>query len=306
MIIKKLLFAPFFITLYALLLLQLKPLFTSYDFIFSLSSASLIQLGLISVLVCLTSLSFVLFATIASDWNIVAPIGLLTAILPLLEVNQTDGLVLTVGSIVAFTLTFASLENKLKSYLNFQSSTLLGPSIRSLATFLLIIFSVVYFLSINQIINKSGFQIPDSLIDTTLKLVPQMQNEQTGATSQLSVPKEQLDLLKKNPALLKQAGVDPKILDSLNQPNNSSQKSSNPVNDLLKNTVKDQLQNFLKPYLTFMPAVLAMLLFFTLQSLTSILQLLIYPLLWLIFLILEKTGFIKFEIEQRPVKKLVV
>ena len=78
------------------------------------------------------------------------------------------------------------------------------------------------------------------------------------------------------------------------------------TNNLIQQTVKDQLQNFLKPYLGFVPAVLAILLFFTLQSLTSLINLLIYPLLWITFLILEKSGFISFTTEMRPVKKMVI
>jgi len=85
-------------------------------------------------------------------------------------------------------------------------------------------------------------------------------------------------------------------LDSLN---NSSQ-------DLIKQTVKDQLEGFLKPYLGFIPALLTIILFLTLQSLTSFINLLIYPMLWIIFYIFEKTGFIKFTIEKRPVKKMVI
>ncbi len=90
-------------------------------------------------------------------------------------------------------------------------------------------------------------------------------------------------------------------------PVNVPQAPNNPIGtDLIKQTVKDQVQGFIKPYLNFIPAILAVLLFLTLQSLTSILNLLIYPLLWLTFLILEKTGFTKFEVEMRQVKKLVV
>ena len=78
------------------------------------------------------------------------------------------------------------------------------------------------------------------------------------------------------------------------------------TNNLIKQTVKDQIQSFIKPYISFIPAILALLLFLTFQSLTSVINLLIYPLLWLIFLILEKTGFIKFTQEMRPVKKIVI
>ncbi len=165
---------------------------------------------------------------------------------------------------------------------------------------MVITFTLTYFLSINKTISEQSFQIPDSLIDTAIKLTAQSQGENTQEqTVQPSLSPEQIDLLKKNPELLKQSGLDPSILDNLN-------KSPNTPNDLIKQTIKDQVQTFLKPYLGFMPAGLAVLLFLTLQSLTSILNLLIYPLLWILFLVFEKTGFVKFTIEQRPVKKMAL
>src|SRR3990172_10609958 len=113
------------------------------------------------------------------------------------------------------------------------------------------------------------------------------------------IPPEQLDLLKKNPDLLKQYGLDPKLLDTLTAPQKSTAAPANLTNELIKQTVKDQVQNFIKPYLNFIPAGLAILLFFTFHAFISIANLLISPLLWLIFLILEKTGFTKFTVEQR-------
>lgn len=102
-------------------------------------------------------------------------------------------------------------------------------------------------------VQEQGFQIPDSLIDASLKLTDQGQ-----------------------------------------------------IDSLVKEALKDQIQNLIKPYLGLIPAVVAALLFFTLQALTSLVSLLIYPLLWLIFLILEKIGFVKFTTEMREVKKMVV
>jgi hypothetical protein len=49
---------------------------------------------------------------------------------------------------------------------------------------------------------------------------------------------------------------------------------------------------------------MAILLFFALQSLISLIELFAPLILWLVFLLLEKSGFMKFVIEQRPVKKM--
>lgn len=301
-IAKKLLFAPLFLIVFVILLSQLSLIFKSYDLIFSLSLQTFMQLIIISILITLASFSFILFATLCLDWKLILPTAALASLIPMLFFEPSLGLIFSVGSLVTMILVFAGLENTMKSYLTFKPFSLLGPSIRLLSTFLILVISITYFLSVNKIVSEKGFQIPDSLIDTALNLTNQTGSNKQETQSPLpSLTQEQIDLLKKNPDLLRQSGLDPKILDTLNSP-----KSQNPTNDLIKQTVKDQLQNFLKPYLGFIPALLAVLLFLTLQSLTSIINLLIYPLLWITFYILEKTGFIKFTTEMRPVKKMIV
>lgn len=267
--VKKLIFAPLFLIVFALLIYQLNFLLVSYDLIFSLSTATLIQLITISVLFSASCLSFVLFVTLASEWKIILPVGIIASAVPLIFIPSSLALIFAVAVLVSFLLTSLNLDSTLKSYLTFKPFALLGPSIRHLSTLLILSFCLIYFLSASKAVAQNGFQIPDSLIDTALKMSPQTPSAQTEQVS--------IDLLKKNPA-----------------------------NDLIKKTVKDQTQNFIKPFLNFIPGILTILLFLTLQSLTSILNLLIYPLLWFLFSILEKIGFVKFEVEQRPVKKLVV
>jgi hypothetical protein len=298
---KKLAFAPLFLTFYALLLYNFAPFLKSYDFIFSLTFDTFAQLLILASLFILAALFFVIFACLCQDLKLVVPIGILASFLPMLFVSVNIGIVLLVGGVVSFILTFVNLENKLKSYLTFNPSFLLGPSIRSLVTFLIIFFSFSYYLSINQLINTTSFQIPDSLIDTTLKFTPK--TELPEESSKLPISQEQINILKKNPEALKQYGLDPKILDSLNQAQTSLSDSTN---NLIRSAVKAQLEAALKPYQNLIPSVLGVLMFFTLQSLSSFINLFIYPLLWLIFYILEKTNFIKFEVEQRPVKKMLV
>jgi hypothetical protein len=62
----------------------------------------------------------------------------------------------------------------------------------------------------------------------------------------------------------------------------------------------------LKPYMTYIPGFLALMFFFAVNSIVALLGLLVSPLLWLLYLIFEKTGFIKFEITTREVKNMVV
>ncbi len=302
-VLKKLLFVPFFLIVFFSLIYKISPLLKLYDFLFSLSINTFIELIIISALISLLSFIFVLFASLAQDWKIVLPAAIIASTIAIALGDPALSLILAVTILVSLLVTFLSLENSLKSYLNFQPSVLLGPAIRHLSGLLILSFCLVYFLATNKIVAQNGFQIPDSLIDTALKLTAQSQPQQETTTPQLSIPPDQIDLLRKNPQLLKQYGLDPSVLDSLDKP---SQSSSDGTNSLIKQTIKDQLQSFLKPYLGFIPAVLALLLLLTLQSLTSIINLLIYPLLWLIFYILEKTKFITFTEEQRVVRKMVI
>lgn len=300
-LLKKLILAPFFLFTFIVLISQLNLLLSSYDFVFILSTNVLIELIKIAVLFSLSALFFSLFATFASDWKIILPVSLLAAIIPLLFINTSLAAIFTVTIIISLLLTYLSLESTLKSYLTFQASAVIGPAVRRLSSLAILSFCIVYFLAVSQMISQKGFQIPDSLIDTAISMSPAANiSQQTADIPGLpAINPEQLELLKENPDMLEQYGLNPEMLDTLATPQNL-------LNDTIKQTVKDQFQTLIQPYQAFIPAILALLLFLTLQSLTSIFNLLIYPLLWLVFVILEKTGFVKFETEQRTVKKLVI
>ncbi|MBI2596586.1 hypothetical protein HYW41_00280 [Candidatus Daviesbacteria bacterium] len=261
-LVKKLLFAPLFLITFALLISQLSPIFKSSDFIFSLSINNLFQLIIISILLSLSSFLFIIFATLSFDLRLILPVNLLISVIPMFFLDQAIGVVLAVAVFISLLVSYLSLENTLKTYLNFQPTILFGPSFRRLSSFLILVISITYFLASSSIIAQNGFQIPDSIIDTTLKFTPQSETT-------TKIPQELVD-------------------------------------NLIKQTVKDQIQSFIKPYLNFIPAILGLLLFVTFQSLTSIINLLIYPLLWITFNILEKTGYVKFTTEMRPVKKMVI
>lgn len=302
MLLKKLIFAPFFIAAFFFLIYQLSLLLKSYDFIFSLSISTLIGLITVATLLVFSSLLFSIFSCLANDWRLILPVGILSSLIPFIFLETSLAIVFTVAILISLMLTYLNLNDTLKNYLTFQPASLLGPPIRHLCTLLIISFCLVFFLSASKQVATNGFQIPDSLLDTAIKFAGTPQGE-TPQPIQPSLTAEQIELLKQNPDLLKQNGLDPKILDNLNKP---SQTPTQISQEFIKQTVKDQLENFLKPYLGFIPALLAIILFLTLQSLTSFINLLIYPLLWIIFYIFEKSGFIKFTIENRPVKKMVI
>ena len=267
-VFKKLIFGPLFLLTFAFLIFQLKSNLGSYDVIFSLSITTLAQLLLLSGLICLSSFLFVLFVSLSSDWKIVLPVGIVASILPIIVIRDATGIILCLGVGLTILFIYFTFTQKLKTYLSFEPASLFGPSIRHMAALLILVFSFTYFLSMNKIIQTQGFQIPASLIDSALKLTDQPQTIQEETTI--------------------------------------SQAPANLMQETLKQAVKTQLDSIIKPYLGAVPAILAVLLFFLLQSLTSLINLLIYPLLWILFYIFEKTGFIKFTEEQKTLRKMVV
>lgn len=299
-LVKKLTFASVFWLSLAVLFYFASPLLKTTDLLFSLNLQTLYQLIILSVLILTSALMFVIFATLALDWKLVLPTVILSALIPLLFTPFNLGIVFGIGLIVSLGLAYLNSENRMKSYLTFQASTLLSPSVKQLAVLLILTLSVGYYLSINNQVAQKGFEIPDSLIDTALKLMPQT-NLPVAQLPQITP--DQIELLKKNPEILKQYGIDPKQLDSL--PVSKNTPSLN-TTDMIKPLIKQQLQNIIKPYQKIIPAVLALIFFLTLQTFVSILEIFLPPIIWIIFLILEKTNFIHFKTEMREVKKLVV
>lgn len=314
---KKLFFAPFFLISFIFLLYQFRPVLNSTDFIFSLSINTFIELLSISALMILSSFFFVLFCAIANDWMIVLPVIIFAPASAFFVFGLNMTTAFFVLSFTSFLAIFLSLSVELKNYIDFKPGALFSSPVKRTCTFLIFAFSITYFLSITPIIQKEGFQIPGSLIDTAMKFIPnadQSASDPTQASpgfdiSQLQIPQEQLDMLKQNPQFLKQYNINPKLLDSVTAPKGSSQKPQT-VSDLTQNIVKktltDQFSNMIKPYLSFIPIILSVALFITFQSLISFLSILVSLLLWLTFFILEKTGFVSFTEEMRPVKKMVL
>ncbi len=305
--LKKLVFAPIFLIFFAFFSFELAHILNIPNLALSMSISTLIQLIIFTLATMLASLFFVVFAALAFDWRVIAPISFLAALLVFIFLASTTGLIAAVAIFIILCSVYLMLERTLKSYLDFKPTTLFKPAIKNLTWLLIIISALVYFLIISSDIQKNGFQLPDSLFDLTLKFMPEQnltgQLDTGSTTPQIpQIPKEQLDLLKQNPSLLKQYGLDAKMLDSLD----SSKSNSSPTQSPIKTLIKDQLQTMLKPYQNFIAPVLAILFYFTLTFFTSIFSLFLSLFIWLMFLILEKTGFIKFTTEQRTVRKMVI
>lgn len=317
-LIKKLAFAPLFMLFLAFFCYLLNPLLNDLGFLFSLDINIFLQLLQIGVSLILTALFYVVFLSLARDIKIVAPISLFASLVPLLLLNTSYPYIASIGVLISFLIIFLMVESNLKSYLNFQPTVLFNHNIKTLVTLILISFALMYYFITSGQIKEKGFQIPDSLIDASLKIVgptssfkPMVKGERYLAQG-IQITPEQLQLLKNNPELLKQYGISPSDLDKLQTTQKTGPANQNTVNKTgaitldPKALIKDRFNTIIKQYESIIPIVLSVMFFLSLQFITSFLSILISPLLLLIYAILEKSGYIRFEKEMREVKKLVV
>lgn len=218
-----------------------------------------------------------------------------------------------VFQIIFLLINYFNVKKTLLTYLDFRPNLLFNPHIKQLAGLLIIILSINYYLAVSSQIKLNGFQIPDSLIDAALKFTPQtnlpVQGFKDNKLAQLpSLTPEQIELLKQNPELLKQYGVDPSVLNNIPTPQATNQTAqvANQGTKLLKPLLKGQLQKIIDPYLKYLPLLLTLLLFLTLHSFISVGYLILPAIIWMIFYLLEVTKFITFTTETRLVKKMIV
>jgi len=311
-ILKKLIFALPFLIFLAWFYYQLNFFFKDIYIIFGLNFSVLIQIIWLIVALGLLSLFFVIFSCLCDDWKFILPVSILGSLISFVIFPIPGGLVIWVGTLLSLIFSYLILNNKLKTYLTFQSNVLLTPSIKTLAGFLILTASLSFYFFAKEEIKTNGFRVPDSLIDTALKFAtPQIPDVKGESIAQISLTPEQLELLKQNPDLVRQQGIDPAILDSLPVSNTSQQSSPSGSmqtnsNELVKNLLQSQIKNLVEPYLNLIPVFLAGLFFVTMHSFHSIFSIVYSILVPLIFWILEKTKFIMFEKEQREVKKMVV
>ena len=351
MLTKRLVFAPLFLTAFAVACYQINSLLNSSALIFSLSIDGFIEIVLTVSLLLLSSLLFIIFATLARSWVIIGVISLLAAILPIFFLNSPINYIFGSGALVSFLLINVLLTHTLKTYLSFQPSKIFTSPTKNLARLLVLLIAVCFYIQMNAVIKEKGFQIPDEILDPVISTLSNQMVLGESIAQAPAIPnltQEQIEMLRNNPDLLKQYGVDPKLFDSLYPPT-SSQKttttspqsstkptpssspnpsssskpatgtisspkpettSTSPIvasqNNFIKTLVKSQIESSLKPYEKYIAPTLAVLSFFALTSMVSLLSVFVGPLAAVIFMILEKIKFISFTQEMHPVKKIVV
>src|SRR3989338_5185855 len=323
-VIKKIIFAPIFLGLVAAVIYFYQPILNQYLDIFFSSYGGLYEFGILAIIIAFTSLSFCLYLTFTQDIKFAAPIALTASAIPFIFLKPQLALIIGIGLLLSLAITYFTLQVSLKSYVNFQPGNLLSGPVKTLNTFIVLVLAFGFFLNANSIIKTQGFKIPDALIDWAVNLslnqagIPVLGEKYLAQLPNLT--REQIDLLKQNPQVLEQYGINSSDLDQFIQgeaPKTTTQPNRGKTNIIpsvpgvnFKETIKSQISNSLdsliKPYLFAIPAILAFL-FYSLASFCLwITGIFISPAIQFIFYLLEKSGFIKFEKEMREVKKIIV
>ncbi len=318
-IFKKLFFAIPFLVLFYLATYSLAPIVKNVYGVFNFSLETFLGMVLALIFLALSLICYLIFQALAQDYRLVLPVIGVACFAPAVYFPLPLSYLIVGGFLVSFGIIYYLLEKRLKGYLTFEASPLLHPSLKMLSGLIFLTLTLAYFSIATQEIKKNGFQIPDALIEAALKVAsPQVQGMSISKDSsghkmlaQLpTISKEQIEFLKKNPALLKQYNIDPEVLNNIGgsteQSHEVSPKTDSPLGGSIKDFLNAQLQKVIEPYLKYMPFILSALFFVTLQTLFSLLIIFVPLVFWLIFYILEKTNFVHFEKEMREVKKLVV
>lgn len=292
----------------------LQPIIHSTDMLFSLNQTLFIDMFILASLIVLSSVFFVIFASLAQDSRIVIPVALIASSLPVIFIPVPAAYFVSGGFFIAMIPLYFVLEHKLKTYITFSPSQLLGPSAKIMTTLLVLSVTLGFYLITNDSIKQNGFQVPDQLIDMAIKMstgsltTPAVKGIKIAQIP--NITQEQIDFLKQNPELLKQYGVDPAMLETIEQSGytgtNTPTGDALPSGDLTKNLVKAMLNKTLEPYVNFIAPLLSLIFLSTIKFFTSILEIFLPAILTALFALFEKSGFVKFTTEMREVKKMII
>lgn len=317
--IKKLVFAPLFLSLIATLYYLFKIVLDRYMEVFFGTLGGLQELGLLALIICAISLSYCLYITLTQNVKYYLILAVFGSFVPFLFLVPQLALVACVGLLISLSITYFNLQTNLKTYTNFQPVNILASPVKTLNTLLILTLCAVFYFHSNSVIQREGFKIPEPMVDWAIDLsLKQSGIPVKGERYLAQIPtlsQEQVNLLKSNPELLKQYGLNPEDLDSLTpsitQPNKNAVRNipslpTSNIKDIIKAQITDTLDQIVSPYLFAIPIVLAFLFYSIISFALWIISFLLNPTLLLIFYILERTGFIHFEKEMREVKKIVI
>lgn len=170
-LIKRLIFCVPFLLAFLSFCLLLKPFFMDPLLILSLEKGTFTTI-FATLATLATSLFFVVFATLAQQWKFILVIIPAVVLTSLLFISFPLSVFFSIFCLIIFFATYFFLQKKLNTYLTFQASTLLIPSITQLVTLLLLVASFAFYISCDQNIKQNGFKLPPSLITATMQFMP--------------------------------------------------------------------------------------------------------------------------------------
>ncbi len=276
--------------------------------ILSLNLTVYLQTLYLALFLILSGFFLIIFITLAEKWFLVIPVITIASVSSFLSYTPPIVYIMLIGSIISFLIIYITLLNKLKTYLSFSPTIILVPSIKHLVILLILISSISFYLIESSRIKANGFTIPTSILNQELNLVNSQLNQGVGQNNLNSIPQisaQNLQILKNNPQALKQFGINPDIINNFIQNGAVNINTQSVPQSFTKNLIENQMNAFIRPYLKFIAPVLTLLFFLTLTSFTSLLELLLTPLVGTCFWILEKIHFTSYQIEMREVKKLI-
>lgn len=327
-VLKKIVFIPLALVLFTTSIFYYQQILKQFLDVFFKPYGGIIEFGILAAIILFTSLSWIIFMCFSQSFKYLIIPLLISVAIPFLLFQSNVGLVIGIIYALGLLTTFFNLQTNLKTYINFKPSELLIPAIKLLNTFTLISFSIGYYFFVNTIIQTQGFKLPETLIDWAIDLSLQSQQTQNpqvlGKKYLAQIPtltQEQIDLLKQNPQILQQYGLDPNDLDEFVPGTNTANEPISPnqnavsitptlpganLKDILKAQISNSLEAMLKPYHYAIPVVLAFM-FYSLSSLILwLLSFFLAPIISLIFLIFDKSGFVTYQKEMREVKKMII
>lgn len=318
-LVKKLIFAPFVLIAAFLAIYFYQSILNQYLDVYFKSYGGLFEIGSLVLAIVHISVIFCLYVTFTQSFKYAAILAFVAALIPFIFLSLNLALIIAVLVFLSLILGYFNLQTNLKTYINFQPKTLLNGPIKTLNTLILLSLTVGYFLHTNSIIQTQGFKVPEPLVDWAINTTLQQQGIQVKGEKYYvaqAITQEQINLLKANPQILEQYGVNPSDLDSIvitpETAKNNALKSSMPVQptlgikDLLKSQVSASLDQTIKPYLFAIPILLALIFYGTASLIMWVISIFLPLIIIALFWIFEKIGFVKYEKEMREVKKIVI
>jgi hypothetical protein len=184
--------------------------------------------------------------------------------------------------------------------IKFSVLRIFSPALRSLATLVIVLFSLAFFFPYREQIQTEGFRAPEVLIDRVVDVVGRTLVETTvnqiAASSKL--PNKEA-VFTEIPEEIGDAGLTATLEEEfgvrIDRVPQSSADLLGMIKPSLEAQIKSEIESYLAPIAPWLPAIISLLIFLSLLPLAAAASYLIVPLLALAFFLLKAIGFTRIE-----------